>query len=90
MATKETLKDVVAQIANDNNVSRGVANDVLKQAFAYINTSVNAGNEVRINDFGTFKLKERAARKGRNPATGEEIEIAASKSITFKPVKHAK
>ncbi|MGG2091260.1 HU family DNA-binding protein [Bacillus sp. S13(2024)] len=43
--------------------------------------------ELRLTNFGTFEVRERAARKGRNPQTGEEIEIEASKAPAFKPAK---
>ena len=47
-------------------------------------------NSVSINGFGTFKISERAAREGRNPMTGEKIQIAASKSVSFKAGKDLK
>jgi DNA-binding protein HU-beta len=43
--------------------------------------------KVALMDFGNFEVRERAARKGRNPSTGEEIEIAATKNPAFKPAK---
>ena len=57
---------------------------------AFITTTENtlkAGNKVQLVGFGSFEVKERAARTGKNPATGEQIEIPASKSPTFKPGK---
>ena len=50
-------------------------------------TELKAGNKVQLVGFGSFEVKERAARTGKNPATGEQIEIPASKSPTFKPGK---
>ena len=47
-------------------------------------------NSVSINGFGTFKISERAAREGHNPMTGEKIQIAASKSVSFKAGKDLK
>ena len=55
-----------------------------------ITTSLKNGEKVEILGFGAFSVSERAARKGRNPQTGEEIEIAASKAPTFKAGKNLK
>ena len=55
-----------------------------------ITTSLENGEKVEILGFGAFSVSERAARKGRNPQTGEEIEIAASKAPTFKAGKNLK
>lgn len=90
---KLTLKDLVANVhAQQSGVSlsKAALEDVLKLTFNNIKDSVGAGDEVRIHEFGTFSLKETPARKGRNPQTGEAIDIAASNSVKFKPVKHAK
>ena len=54
-----------------------------------IKTGLKEGG-VRIPNFGTFSVRERAARTGRNPQTGEEIHIAASKSVGFKVAKNIK
>lgn len=55
-----------------------------------ITISLKNGEKVEILGFGAFSVSERAARKGRNPQTGEEIEIAASKAPTFKAGKNLK
>lgn len=52
--------------------------------------AVAAGEEVSLPGFGKFRLKDRPARAGRNPATGEAITIAASKKLTFTPAKALK
>ena len=57
---------------------------------AFITTTENAlkaGNKVQLVGFGSFEIKDRAARTGKNPATGEQIEIPASKAPAFKPGK---
>lgn len=55
-----------------------------------VTNSLKAGDSVALIGFGTFSVKERAARKGRNPKTGQEIEIAASKVPDFKAGKGLK
>lgn len=55
-----------------------------------ITESLKAGEKVQLIGFGNFEVRDRAARKGRNPQTGEEIQIAASKVPAFKPGKALK
>lgn len=55
-----------------------------------ITAALNSGDKVQLVGFGNFEVRERAARKGRNPQTGEEIEIAATKVPAFKPGKQLK
>ena len=58
--------------------------------FAAIAEAAASGEEISLNGFGKFKVKEAAAREGRNPATGATIRIAASKKLTFTPAKAVK
>ncbi|WP_298967081.1 HU family DNA-binding protein [uncultured Roseibium sp.] len=58
--------------------------------FAEITKAAMNGTETNLTGFGKFKVKETAARQGRNPATGETIQIAASKKLTFAPAKALK
>ena len=63
---------------------------LLNTALAEIERSLLAGKSVTLHGFGTFELKKRDARTGRNPRTGEPVEIAASTTVTFKPAKALK
>lgn len=70
-----------------------IKKDATKAVDAVFDTILNAlkdGDKVQLIGFGNFEVRERAARKGRNPQTGEEIEIAASKVPAFKPGKALK
>jgi nucleoid DNA-binding protein len=88
MAIK-TLDDLVnAIVANNVTLTKTAAKAILQSAFASIQAEADAGETVRIHNFGTFVNKTRAARTGRNPATGEAIAIAESTSLHFKPTKH--
>ena len=58
-----------------------------ENVFAIIDESLKNGNDVPINGFGSFKVIKRNARKGRNPRTGKEIKIPASKAVKFTPSK---
>jgi DNA-binding protein HU-beta len=82
MTNKAELIDVVAEATESSKAAAGAALDAVIDA---ISQALKQGEEVRLVGFGTFSVKERAAGKGRNPATGEEITIPASKSVRFKP-----
>ena len=82
--------ELVAHIATSAGLTKAQATAAL-QAFetSVIDTLANGG-EVTLIGFGTFKVTDRAARSGRNPKTGEEIQIVASKVPTFKAGKALK
>ncbi len=77
----------VQQIAEKSGLDRKQADKALEAVIATIAEALKAGDKVQIMGFGTFEVKERAAHTGRNPATGEAIEIAASKTPVFKAGK---
>ena len=79
---KLELVDHVAAEAELTKVSAAKAIDAVLDG---IERSLKKGEEVRLVGFGTFSVRERKAGKGRNPATGQEIKIAASKNARFKP-----
>ncbi len=81
---KTELIDAMAQAADISKAAAGRALDGMIDA---ITGAVKSNDTVSIIGFGTFALSERAARKGRNPKTGEEIQIKASKSPKFKAGK---
>ena len=60
---------------------------MLDEALAEIRRTVDGGETVALRGFGTFRISERSARKGRNPQTGEEIDIPASRNLAFKVSK---
>ena len=71
-------------------MSKTDARKIVDGIFEAIVAAATSGNEVSISGFGKFKIKESAAREGRNPATGETIQIAASKKLAFAPAKAVK
>ncbi len=71
-------------------MSKTDARKIVDGIFEAIVAAATSGNEVSISGFGKFKIKESAAREGRNPATGETIQIAASKKLGFAPAKAVK
>jgi len=84
---KSNLVEAMAEAADISKSAAGRALDGLTDAIA---VALKEGDTVSVIGFGTFSVKERAARTGRNPQTGETIEIAASKVPAFKAGKALK
>ena len=87
MATKSELVEAVANITG---TSKAEANRAVDAVFTTITDNLVKGEDVRLTGFGSFTTARRAARKGRNPATGAAIKIKASKGIRFKASKTLK
>ena len=84
--------DLVSAVAEHSGLSKTDAGRAVDAVFASIEGALKAGDEVRIVGFGSFSVAHRAASTGRNPRTGEAIQIAASKQPKFKagaPLKAA-
>ena len=84
---KSELIDAIAQSAD---ISKAAAGKALDGMVAAVTEALKSGDTVTLVGFGTFYVGERAERKGRNPKTGEEIQIVASKVPTFKAGKSFK
>jgi DNA-binding protein HU-beta len=76
--------ELVEHVAKEAELSKASAAAALDAILDGIGKSLKKGEEVRLVGFGTFSVRERAAGKGRNPATGKEIKIPASKNARFK------
>ena len=85
-----TKKEIADYLAANHNLTGKAANEIVGDVFKFLGNELGDGNEVNIDKFGKFTIGERAARTGRNPQTGEAIEIAASKSVSFKASKGIK
>ena len=85
-----TKIELIAAIALNQGVPKITAEGFLNATLAEIERALLAGQPVILHGFGTFELKKRDARTGRNPRTGEPVEIAASTTVTFKPAKALK
>ena len=79
--------ELTAAVARNSGMTLSNAGNAVSHVLEVIATTLRSGEEVRLRDFGNFSIKERDAHVGRNPATGEAIEIAASKSVKFKATK---
>lgn len=81
---------LIEKIAQNADLSKAAAGRALDAFIAAVGTSLKEGEPVAIVGFGTFSVRERAARTGRNPQTGEDIQITAGKVPGFKPGKGLK
>jgi len=82
--------DLIAKVAEKTDLSKKEATKAVDAVFESIAEALQNGEKVQLVGFGNFEVRERSARKGRNPQTGEEIEIPASKVPAFKPGKALK
>ena len=76
--------ELVNAIAKNEGIEKKCAEKAVNAVVAAISDALAAGEKVQLIGFGTFEVKERAARTGHNPKTGESIEIAAAKVPSFK------
>ncbi|RVU03450.1 HU family DNA-binding protein [Novosphingobium umbonatum] len=82
--------DLADKLAASQDITKADARKYVDAVFAAIADAAVAGEEISLNGFGKFKVKESAAREGRNPSTGETIQIAASKKLSFAAAKAVK
>src|SRR5215468_2508283 len=85
-----TKAELIEGLANKLNLNKADAEKAINILLDDIIAALRQGERVNISGFGTFSVSERHARTGRNPKTGESIEIAASRSAKFKPGKQLK
>ncbi|MFT9068904.1 MAG: HU family DNA-binding protein [Acetobacter orientalis] len=83
-------QELVSAVADKVALPKAKAGEVVDAVFGAIEEALSRGQEVRLVGFGTFVTASRKAAKGRNPRTGEEIDIPASTSLRFKPGKALK
>ncbi|MFD0958808.1 HU family DNA-binding protein [Paenibacillus chungangensis] len=82
--------DLIAKVTELTELPKKDATKAVDAVFEAISEALQNGDKVQLVGFGNFEVRERQARKGRNPQTGEEIDIAASKMPAFKPGKSLK
>jgi DNA-binding protein HU-beta len=78
-----TKQELAQKVAADADVSQAQAKEIIDATFDAITSELKTGGEVAVSGFGKFSVSKRAAREGRNPATGETIKIAASNGAKF-------
>lgn len=82
--------DLVSAMAEKTGATKKAADETLKAFIDVVSAELKKGGKVQLVGFGTFETRKRAARKGRNPQTGAEMKIPASKSPVFKAGKALK
>ena len=89
-ASTVTLKGIIEQLAEGQDLSKKQANALLAGMIDTMTTHLKGGDRIRISGLGILEVRKREARMGRNPATGEAIQIVASKKVAFRPAKELK
>ena len=82
--------ELIAAVANEAEITKKDAEKAVKAVFSVISDSLTKGDKVQIIGFGTFEVRQRKAREGRNPRNNEPIQIEASKTPAFKAGKQLK
>lgn len=85
--TNFTKTDLIKAVSQATGIKKTEAESAVSAVLSIIREEATAGKTVALPGFGRFTLKERAARIGRNPRTGEPVQIAASQTLAFKPAK---
>ena len=85
-----TLKQLATSLAETHELSKKAANAILDDLVVTVTKHLKKGARVRIGGLGILQVRKRAARMGRNPATGEAIKIKASTKVAFRPAKELK
>lgn len=85
-----TTKQLAARLADVQGMPKRQAEAVLDGVIGLLVEHLKAGDRLRLGGLGVLGVKDRPARSGRNPATGEAIQIAASRKVAFRPAKELK
>ena len=85
-----TLRHIATSLAETHELTKKQANAILDDFVNHVTKSLKKGSRIRIGGLGILQVRKRAARMGRNPATGEQIKIKASKKVAFRAAKELK
>ena len=88
--TKQNLVNTVLENCDDLHANKKLVNNIVDSTFEVIAKELKKQGKVTCSKFGTFRVSKRKAREGRNPRTGEPIQIKAGKSVRFKPSRNLK
>ena len=84
------MKGIFDEMAEGHQLPKRVAQDLLSSMVEKVTQHLRQGDRIRIAGLGTLEVRKREARSGRNPTTGEAIQIAASRKVAFRPAKELK
>ena len=79
-----TKSDIVEDLNNEIGLNKREAKELVDMFFNDIKSLLSEGREVKLSGFGNFQLRDKSSRPGRNPRTGEDVEISARRVVTFK------
>ena len=79
-----TKSDIVEDLNNEIGLNKREAKELVDMFFNDIKNLLSEGHDVKLSGFGNFQLRNKSARPGRNPRTGENVEVSARKVVTFK------
>jgi len=85
-----STRQLAVQLADKHGLTKKQGNELLDDLVVLITKSLKKGSRIRLNGLGILQVRKRAARMGRNPATGEAIKIKASKKVAFRVAKELK
>ena len=80
-----TKTDLIAQVAANTEMSKKSAELAVNAAFDALSKAMAEGEKITISGFGTFSVRDKAARVGRNPKTGDEVPISPRRVLSFRP-----
>jgi len=80
-----TKKDLVLAVAKDTKLAQVDVKQVVHKTLHHIIEFLKAGHTIELRNFGVFKVKQRAPRRGRNPKTGQEVPVPSKRVVVFKP-----
>ena len=80
-----TKSDIVDNLNDEIGLNKREAKELVEMLFDDIKNLLSEGHEVKLSGFGNFQLRDKSSRPGRNPRTGEDVEISARRVVTFKP-----
>jgi integration host factor subunit alpha len=80
-----TKADLIENLYLKTGFSKKESAEIVETVFELIKTTLEQGEKIKIAGFGNFVVKEKSTRRGRNPQTGDEIEITSRRILTFKP-----
>jgi nucleoid DNA-binding protein len=80
-----TKKDIVAKVSNETNLTQIDVKKIVQRTLDAVLESLERGETVELRNFGVFKVKTRKGRIGRNPRTGQEVQVPEKRVVVFKP-----
>ncbi|OGX05346.1 MAG: integration host factor subunit beta [Omnitrophica bacterium RIFCSPLOWO2_12_FULL_50_11] len=80
-----TKKDIVTKVSNETNLTQIDVKRIVQRTLDCVLESLERGETVELRNFGVFKVKTRKGRIGRNPRTGQEVQVPEKKVVVFKP-----